>query len=294
MKTLVALILGICAHTSFASVVVPVIWPFSPVSTQANMIRALIADANSSQSEYTYVFTHKPGAGGSIAVNTVLTTENVILVSTSSFYIRPLLFDNSHDVNRFDLIGAICSNQPLAIFSSTYSHVDQLKNKSVTVGVIPGSITNLVTRGLARQSISISDVFYKGTPEATVDVLGGHLDLSVDFLGEARITSNPRIKILGITGTTSYGKYRSLSELGITGLENITNSYYVFVSKNIDGTLRNTTARVFSNSKYTPQVKQLCEKDYGQQRNLTQTELNIMHTQNKNFWKNISTGLVIK
>jgi tripartite-type tricarboxylate transporter receptor subunit TctC len=294
MKSLFTFLFLVFAQNSYANQVVQIIWPFSAASTQANMVRALINEANGRQNNYKFVFVHKPGAGGSIAANASLSTETSILMSTSSFYIRPLLYKDSHDISKFDLIEVACSDQPLAIFSTRYSGISEIKIQPVTIGVIPGSITNLVSRRLSQENRNISEVFYKGTPEATADVLGGHLDLSIDFLGEQRITGNPRIKILGITGVRSYGNYKTLSEQNINGFESITNSYYIFVDKKLPSELKSELRKIFSVSKQNTTVQEICKRDYGQQIYFSESEINTLHLMTNQFWKTVTVNMTIK
>jgi tripartite-type tricarboxylate transporter receptor subunit TctC len=294
VKLFSLIFLLVFSKSIFAAQTIQVHWPFSVASTQANMIRALLSEANAQQTDYKFVFAHKPGAGGSIAANSSLSGGSSILISTSSFYIRPLLYSDSHDVNKFNLVEVVCNDQPLAVFSTKYSTIDELRSRSVTVGVIPGSITNLVTRRFVLNNLQISEVFYKGTPEATADVLGAHIDLSIDFLGERRITENSRIKIIGITGSKSFGNYRTLASQNITGTESITNSYFIFLDKNADSALLQKLREIFSRSKTTTKVQEFCQKDYGSQKSYSDSELTILNETNKTFWKIATSGVIVK
>jgi tripartite-type tricarboxylate transporter receptor subunit TctC len=143
-------------------------------------------------------------------------------------------------------------------------------------------------------NLQISEVFYKGTPEATADVLGAHIDLSIDFLGERRITENPRIKIIGITGSKSFGNYRTLSDQNITGTELITNSYFIFLDKNANVAFETKLREIFSTSKTTEKVQEFCKIDYGSQHSYSENELIKLNESNKIFWKNTTNGVIVK
>ena len=135
MKKIIATLL-VCFSTltSWANTqTVQVVWPFAPGSTQAVMIRSLIESANQQQNQYQFVFVSKPGAGGAIAANYVLTSPTLtVLASSSSFYSRPMMYSESHDPEQFKMIGAVCMHSPLALFSRKYSTIKDLKNKDAT------------------------------------------------------------------------------------------------------------------------------------------------------------------
>lgn len=291
---------GIALLLSFnsnAQTTVPVIWPFSLASTHATMVRTVVDELNTVQKDYIYVFVHKPGAGGSIAANTLLTQQGpAIMAATSSFFIRPNLYPSaSHDLSKFNTIGTYCDNQPLALFSSKYKTLSEIKNSSVNIGVIPGSITHLTASAYGKSSqTNINTVFYQGTPEITKDVLGGHLDVSVDFLSAASQFSG-KINVLGISGLKDYPEGRTFKSQGITGVDG-THSNFLIYANNTDAKLVNTTRHALATVLQSHKLQEVCRQEYGSivTKVLSVKEANDLYTEQTNFWRKQTQGLVIE
>jgi tripartite-type tricarboxylate transporter receptor subunit TctC len=295
MKKLFTLLLLSIASIAFAdSVPVNIHWPFAVSSPQANMVRGLIETANTQQTKYNFVFSHKPGAGGSIAARSVTPNQLSVLASTSSFYIRPLLYKDSHNINDYSMVAEMCTAQPLAIFSKKFKSVSDF-NKGVTVGVIPGSITTLVTRSLSKSNthLNIVEVPYKGTTEATTDLLGGHIDGSVDFIGKAVLARfDSTVNIVGITGTKRIGSYATFESMGAKGLEGVTNDYFLFVHQSVDEATKKELNSIFRQAiTSSTRIKELCTDDFGTVANTPYEQLNIINTGNVTKWSNLASGM---
>lgn len=290
MKKLLTLILAvfisIAAHATPQTV--QVVWPFSISSQQANLLRAMIENANQQQNKYQFIFISKPGAGGSIAANVVAdATDLTILASSSSFYIRPQLYKDSHDIEKFNMVGSMCLAQPLAIFSKKLDKLSD-KNGQITLGILPGSITALATRMLVNSNpgISILEVPYKGTPEATSDMLGGHIDGSVDFIGTS-VTARfgPDIKVLGMTGNRSMNGYKTFQSLGVKGVDKLVVDFYLFANKKVDPSTREELNLIFKNTYKDPKVIFACEDDFGQVVYIPFNRVDKVNEEQKAKWK---------
>ena len=274
---------------------VQVVWPFAPGSTQAVMVRNLIESANQQQSKYQFVFVGKPGAGGAIAANYTASANTLtVLASTSSFYTRPLMYHESHDPEQFRLVSAICLHSPLAMFSRKYTAFNDMKNNDVTVGINPGSVTQLFTRLLAQHNpeLKFTEVPYKGTPEATTDMLAKHIDASIDLLSVgnlARLT--PDTAVVGITGTRSLPNMPSLSSLKVKGLNNLTNNYYIFVPRNTDQALAQELNRIF-NTAINEAVRESCSNERGLTELVPFDRTEKLHQTNQTQWRQITQGIV--
>lgn len=297
MKKLLTLLLLSFASIAFAeSIPVNIHWPFAVGSPQANMVRGLIETANTQQTKYNFVFSHKPGAGGSIAARSVTPNQLSILASTSSFYIRPLLYKDSHTINDYSLVAEMCTSQPLAIFSKKYKSVNDF-NKSVTIGVIPGSITTLVTRSLSKSNshLNIVEVPYKGTTEATTDLLGGHVDGSVDFIGKAVLARfDSTVNVVGVTGTKRIGSYATFESMGAKGLTGITNDYFLFVHQSVDEPTRKELNSIFRQAiNNSARVKELCTDDFGTVANTPYDQLTSINAGNASKWSKLASGMTM-
>lgn len=273
---------------------VQIVWPFAAGSTQAIMVRNLIESANQQQSKYQFVFVNRPGAGGAIAANyTTASNTLTVLASTSSFYTRPLMYIESHDPEQFRLVSAICLQSPLAMFSRKYASFNDLKNNTVTVGINPGSVTQLFTRLLAQNNpeLKFTDVPYKGTPEATTDMLGRHIDTSIDLLSVGNLARlPPDTTVIGISGTRSLANIPSFSSLKVRGLDNLTNNYYVFVPRSVDPATAQELNRIF-NSAINDAVRESCNNERGVVEIVPFDRTEKLHQINQSQWRQITQGI---
>lgn len=297
-KIISVAILGLSASMNVsAQSVVPIYWPFSLSSTHATMVRVIVDELNEVQSDYRYVFQHKPGAGGSIAANSVLNHQGpALLAGTSSFFIRPNLYPSaSHDLSKFSTIISYCTNQPLALVSTKYKTLAEIQGKSVNVGVIAGSITHLTAIQYSRGSNSdINTVFYQGTPEMTNDVLGGHLDVSVDFLSSATQFAG-KINVLGISGGREFPEGRTFQSQGIKNVAG-THSNFLIYANGTDPKLIQSIRHHLPAVLKSKKLQEACEREYGSTatRMLSLTEAADLYQNQVIFWRSQSQGLVIE
>lgn len=296
MKKIFTIAAMLCISASaFAQKVVPIIWPFSPASSQSNMVRATIDSANAQQNKYQFIFQNKPGAGGVIAANaTKESRELAILATSTSFYIRPLLYKDGHNVDDFNIVAPLCNAQPLAIFSKKIDKLANNQNKELSIGIVPGSITSLMLRTIKRENpeLKLLEVPYKGTPEASGDMLGGHIDGSVDFIGTTVISRLGKdIKVLGITGARDINQYPSFQSLRVKGLEKLTVDFFFVVSKTVDNTTRKELYQILTDAA-TEKSKSICEDDFGKLVKTPYSQLDSVHQTNKVVWENLTVGII--
>lgn len=276
---------------SAKDITVNVYWPFAAGSQQANMIRSLLDSANVSQTKYRFLFVHKPGAGGSIAANSSLTDNGIsLLASTSSFYIRPMLYEQSHDIEKFNLISTICVEQPLGIFTKNQNLLLDAEHEEITLGVIPGSITTLLVRSLIHQNpnLKILEVPFKSTPDATFQMLGEHISGSVDFINKgSSLMLDDSVHVIGVSGVNDNLDFKTFENQGINGLSDIVNDYYIFSPNHLDSNIVEELRNIFNNS-ISPPVRLLCEESYGYIKTISADESIELHTQNIAKWKNLT------
>jgi tripartite-type tricarboxylate transporter receptor subunit TctC len=295
IKTIiVGIILSIMTLPTLAAQQVKVYWPFAATSAQGMMIRELIDDMNKKQDKYQFIFTHKPGAGGSVAATSVLNDNTMsLMVSTSSFYIRPLLYKDSHDISNFNMINSVCTAQPVIILSKNKNLLEDSKSKDVNIGVLPGSITALLVRSIKKNNptLRITEIPFKGTPESYLNMLGGHIDGSIDFLTKQTVSGLASgVSVLGITGVENHPGLKTFNRQGIKGMEEIVNDYQVFVNKNMDRNLQVELNALIS-SVTGGKVKTICENDFGYIKNLSLSESEKIHLRNQQKWTLITAGV---
>lgn len=274
-----------------AQTIVPVVWPFNPGSTQSNYIRAIIEDANAQQSEYKFVFDHKPGAGGAIAMNHALRNPSLTIVSnSSSFFTRPLFFPNeSYDTSKFVPVITQMTGQPIVVHSKKFSNLAELKKQSkLTIGIIPGSVTQLVAETLVKTlpGVEVTMVPYKGTPEITVDVLGDRLDLGIEFPNELQSwVSNKSTNVIGITGKVSHPGFKTFNSQGVTEFDGIAVSYFFLASADINDNVKNTIHNILRQANKNPKVTDLYRRDFAIPADLSLEQTNKLYHQLGSFWK---------
>lgn len=286
MKSLIFACLAVVGLSAHAQTQVPMVWPFSMASTQGAMVREIVQEANTIQKKYQFVLDHKPGAGGAVAVQHALAQRGpVVLAHTNSYFIRPhLAQEGAYDPDLFQLVSAYCENQPLALIAKNYATLADLdKKRDFTVGVISGSITQLVSQELARQRprTQFTEVGFKGTPEITLSMLGDHIDISVDFLASV---ADERIRVLGITGTTSVGAHRTLRSQGLPNFDNITNSYYLLISRQADGIWAGEVSAIIARASQGVRVQEFCRKDHGHTADITGAAAQRLAASRRDFW----------
>jgi tripartite-type tricarboxylate transporter receptor subunit TctC len=294
-ETIFAAVLAMSCWSAWATQTVQVVWPFASGSAQAAVTRNLVESANQQQDKYQFVFVNRPGAGGVIAANYVASAPTLTLLSnTSSFYTRPLLYHESYNPEDFRVVSTICLNTPVAIIARKYTSFDQLKKQNATVGVIPGSITQVLTQLIMQHNpeVKFTEIPYKGTIEATTDMLGGHVDASVDFMSVGNLARLPSdAKVIGISGTRSIGAAPSFQSLKIKGLDDLVMSFYIFAPKTLDPLIAQDLNRIFNNAINSNTVQTSCNNENGITVSTPYSELDQLHRHNQDQWRKLTQGI---
>jgi tripartite-type tricarboxylate transporter receptor subunit TctC len=296
IKTIiVGIILSIMSMTVFAAQQVKVYWPFGATSPQGMMVRELIDNMNRQQNKYQFIFYHKLGAGGSIAASAMLSDKSLaILVSSSSFYIRPLLFKDSHDVTKFSITNSICMGQPVGILSKNKNLFQDAKSKEVTIAINPGSITTLTVRAIKKDNpdLKIVEIPFKSGPESMLNMMGGHVDAIGLVMTGADVTATKTtgVHILGFTGVEAQPGVQTFNRQGIKGLEEIVTDYHVFVNKNMSSELQKELHDIINNANIG-KVKIQCENDFGYIKYTPLAETENVHLQNQKKWKELTADV---
>lgn len=259
MKKIVASIIMFLSSCAFATQTIPIVWAFSPASNQANALRLIIDNANKAQSKYNFIFENKPGAGGSIAVNHIInsTTPTLLMMSTSIF-VRPYYYpEQSYDINKLQPVAITATGSPLAILSTQFSSIDELTKKPYAkIGIVQGSITESVAKSIQKNSMIL--VPYQGSINATNDLLGGHIDASVEFIKDSiPWVESGKAKVIGITGTNVIGDFKN-----IKNTDHIISNYYVVANKNMNELLVQELHDIITKAMLQQNVIDLWKGDY--------------------------------
>lgn len=273
---------------------IQVVWPFAPASSAAIMVRNLIDSANQQQNKYQFVFVNKPGAGGAVAAKYAATTPNAVLLSGTGFYTRPLMYHESHSADQFQLISTFCTGIPMGMFVRKYASINDLRNKEVTVGVMPGSINQLFVRSLVQNNpeFKFVEVPFKNTPEQMTSMLGGHIDVSIDFMSAANMSRMPAdASVLGVSGTRPSMNVPALSSMRVRGLENIVTSYYVLAPRSMDTAAAQALNQIFNSATTSSAVQQSCTDEAGRIEITAFDRVEQVHRANMTYWQSVTKGI---
>ena len=241
MKKLLLLLALVTSMTVHARETVTLVYSWGPGDNAANFYRALVAEANKLQNQYTFLFDTKPGAGGTIAANfTTNNPTNTLWINSSAGYIRPNLFPaDSHSMADFRSILPMCVS-PFVIASTKYKSWKEVPaDAKLSIGMSGlGTTTHLVSIQIAKNYPNMTIVPFKSTSEALINVLNGAVDFSVGFHGDSeqytRSDAPRQINWLGQTGRNSIKSTDLLSNQGFSrDLLDMSTPQQIFASKTL-------------------------------------------------------------
>ena len=280
---------------SFAAQSIPVYWPFSISSVQVVAVRSILDSINNKQMDKNFLVVHKPGAGSAVAAMHVAATANLeLLAVSSSFFMRPAFFpDQSHRYQDLRPVVMMSTDMPALIMSKKYKTIDEVrKQKRVTIGMINGSITQLMALNLQKNLPGVELVFvpYQGTNQPTLHVLQGALDLNVGFVDDVdQHVKSDDLNILGISGKKSVRGYPTFSSLGLSGFENITVDYWIMASAKLSDSETKKLHQLFS--EHLQAGQEFWKRDEAVVANLDFQETNLRYKTQSTYWKELLTQL---
>ena len=218
---------------------------------------------NQNQNKYQFVPEHKPGAGGSIAAGYVLGQERMILLGTATaYFVRPYLYNNAgYTFDQFKPVYLI-ANSPVALTSRNKDLRTILAQDKISIGTAgPGSGTHLYALKFKAHHTNkeIVVVPYKSSTEALQDVLGGHIDLAYEFLGDAEAKG---VKILGTTGTKKIKNYPMLKDMGYADNSEFVGIYHILVKKDVPDEVVRELRAIFDEAERSVKFQELYRSDY--------------------------------
>jgi tripartite-type tricarboxylate transporter receptor subunit TctC len=218
LKKLLTSFLLVLATTSYAKERVIAMWPFTPASTQGSYFRAILEQANKEQDKYEFVFENKTGAGGAIATQDIATvrTGTRILAHSAAYFARPFLYtDTPYNFEQFKPL-MVMGFAPAALITKNKTLDQLLAQKKINVSTSgAGSSTHLLAEAFFKQYKEGRDivmVHYRDSNEAAKDVIGGQVDASFEFLGDAKARGD-LVTIVGITGKSKIENFKLLPNM---------------------------------------------------------------------------------
>lgn len=268
---------------------VQVFWPYTLGSNQAQLVRVVIDNANTIQDKYKFIYVMKPGAGGTIATASTLTSQGLnILAHSSSFYTVPYTIKGTYNVDDFRVVTELCKDRPLAIYSKKLTRLDG-HNRELSAGITPGGVLSLVPKLINQNSdIKMLEIPYKGAADSTIDLLSGTIDTTVDWLSSYRTQSD--LNILGITGRRPLAGAKTFQSQKIKGLETLVTDVFIFAPANMDDTTVKELNTIFNNSNSGKAVS-ICNDDYGTTTKTPYEKTSSVHNENKNRWRQLMSNI---
>lgn len=289
-KLLLSCLMMIAGVAAAEPITVNVLWPSDIGGTQANRVRLLVQQGNNLQDKYKFVFVHKPGAGGAIAANFVETSETPsVLVFTSSFFVRPIFYPKeSYDPNRFKPVMIQCTGFPYVMLSKKYKSFDEIaKQKTISIGTLQGSAAEALVKELQKKLPNTNVVFvpYNNMTKPRIDVLGDHLDVNVDPAADTKDwVATKQLNVIGISGTRTFGDYRSFASQNISGFDQLTASVFAVTKRTLDPAMTREIGEIFKKVNLMPEMQKDLINDFCTPSNFDERQTTELYNKWSAFW----------
>lgn len=240
---------------------IPSIWAFNIANIQGTYYRAILEEANRIQNKYEFVVEHKPGAGGEIGAVYVNSQRTALLGTAAAYFVRPYLYNTNYSFDQFKPIH-VMANSPAALVTKDRSLQDITGQSKISIGTAgPGSGTHLYALKFKEYfpDKDIAIVAYKSSTEALQDVLGGHIDLTFEFLGDAEAKG---ARVLGVTGRNKIKNYPLLKDIGYANQADLVGVYLILVKADMPVLQYREIQSILIKADQSPKVQELYASDY--------------------------------
>lgn len=302
MKKLLTILLACLAITAHARETITLAYSWTAADKAANFYRALTEEANKIQTQYTFVFDTKPGAGGTVAANyTNNNPTNTLWINSSAGFIRPNLFPaDSHSMGDFRSILPMCIS-PFIVSSAKYKTWKEVpRDAKVSIGMSGlGTTTHLVSIQIAKNYPNMTIIPFKSTSEALLGVLNGSVDFSVGFHGDSEqytgTDATKQIFWLGQTGRTSIKGTKLLSDQGFSkDLLDMSTPQQVFASRKMTEDRFNSIRKVLVEASRAQSVREANAADNCVPNNqMPDAQLDAWFNGQVSQWKRLTQGVVL-
>jgi len=293
-KFLIASAIALASLASQAQQTVSIVWPFGMGDTQAQYSRSLVEELNKNQKKYTFILENKPGAGATIGAKHVATTPNTVLSASTAFFVRPNFYpEESHSVADFRPLMTQCA-APMVIVSKKYKSWQEVdKSKPINIGISGlGATSHLMAMEIVKRFPNAQPVPYKGTREASMDVIAGNIELSVAFLGEVEgFLDKGDLHALGISGRRTVRGVSTLESQGFAGVGEVVNMHSLQVPRSMSDTQYNDLRAMIVEAAKAAGVQRAYAVDYCEPSNLDSTATQRWFDSQVTLWKRLSQGV---
>lgn len=303
-RIFIIMCMGILFSPAYAQKTINVVWPYSNAGIQATWIRAIVDQANLDQKKYKFVYEHKAGGSGILAaqyVKTMAPKNNTIFAVSSAIFIRTMLYPTStpFTIDEFKTV-SVTGSTPMVILTRKKT-LEQLlsKNGEITIGTSgAGTTTHLVGELFARNfpDKKFKFVHYTGgSIEAYKDVMGGHIDASMEFFGDLRDPENTHL--IGTTGTKVLRQgVTRLVDLGIKGMEKASTPFMFIAPVQFSDQVAFEINGIFLKAEKGERAKSALNLGNVQRDKEYRTKDDLEKWQNEtvNFFRTLAKGIVLE
>jgi tripartite-type tricarboxylate transporter receptor subunit TctC len=293
-KFIVATTVALASFASQASQTISIIWPFGMGDTQAQYSRSLVEELNKQQKKYNFILENKPGAGATIGARHVAATPNSVLSASTAFFVRPNFYpEESHSVADFRPLMTQCA-APMVIVSKKYRTWQEVdKSRPINIGISGlGATSHLMAMEIIKRYPNAQPVPYRGTREASLDVVAGNLDLSVAFLGEVEgFLDKGDLFALGISGRKPVRGVPTLESQGFAGVGEVVNMHSLQVPRTMPTEQYNELRDMGVRAARADSVQRAYATDYCESSNLDSAATQRWFDGQVALWKRLSQGV---
>jgi tripartite-type tricarboxylate transporter receptor subunit TctC len=293
-KFLLSIAIALAAFSSHAQQQISIVWPFGMGDTQAQYSRSLVEELNKNQKAYTFILENRPGAGATIGAKHVASTPNSILSASTAFFVRPNFYpEESHSVADFRPLMTQCA-APMVIVSKRYRNWNEVdKSKSINIGISGlGATSHLMAMEIVKQYPNAQPVPYKGTREASIDVIAGNIELSVAFLGEVEgFLDRGDLYALGISGRKKVRGIATLESQGFAGVGEVVNMHSLQVPRSMPDSQYQQLRGMIMQAARADSVQRAYAVDYCESSNLDAIATQRWFDSQVALWKRLSQGV---
>jgi tripartite-type tricarboxylate transporter receptor subunit TctC len=293
-KLLLTGALALTALSVQAQQTLSIIWPFGMGDTQAQYSRSLVEELNKNQKKYTFILENKPGAGATIGAKHVAATPNSVLSASTAFFVRPNFYpEESHSVADFRTLMTQCA-APMVIVSKRYRNWQEVdKSKPINIGISGlGATSHLMAMEIVKRYPNAQPVPYKGTREASMDVIAGNIELSVAFLGEVEgFLDKGDLYALGISGRRVVRGVSTLESQGFAGVGEVVNMHSLQVPRSMSDAQYNELRAMVVEASRIASVQRAYAVDYCEASNLDAVATQRWFDTQVALWKRLSQGV---
>lgn len=301
----ILLLLAFFVGSAFAeSVKISSVWGFAVGSTQGTYYRAILDQANKEQSKYEFVFENKPGAGGAIAAQYVnnQSPKVAILAHSPAFFVRPNLYpDTPYTFDQFKPL-MVLGYAPAALVTKNKSLETLLKQDKITFGTAgTGSSTHLMAEAFVneikdRTKKDIVMVHYSNTIEAMTAVMGGHIDATFEYLGDARGRATSDTVLIGITGKDKVEGVSPLSSMGFKNMAAISGVIHIVTNASTSDATLTEIQTILLKAEKSPIVQAMYKRDYNSKDAYLQSpnDLSDWYKKKIELYKSITKDMKVK